>query len=106
MDVRQAEIDRRMENRGAHLAVQPMLLAERDRKYLKFLRVQRDAEVELMADVKDWEVGTYYGEKVYKTVPDELYVNYDLKIRAQDFTNLVKFTALASLSLQSCHSIC
>lgn len=42
--------------RSARLAVYPMLLAERDREYLKQLRKNRDAEAELMKDVPGWEV--------------------------------------------------
>ena len=30
------------------------------------LRMIRDAEEKLMADVEGWEVGTFYGHKVYK----------------------------------------
>ena len=42
------------------------MLAERDREFLKQLRRNRDAEEKLMADVEGWEVGTFYGHKVYK----------------------------------------
>ena len=49
-----------------------MLMAERDRAYIKELKRRRDAEIDLMADVPGWECGTYYGIPVYKTVPDEM----------------------------------
>merc|ERR1711997_190414 len=62
----------RVENRGMQLALQPMLMAERDRAYMKELKRRRDAEIELMEDVPGWECGTYYGIPVYKTVPDEM----------------------------------
>ena len=52
--------------RSASLALEPLMLAERDREYLKQLRRNRDAEEKLMADVEGWEVGTFYGHKVYK----------------------------------------
>lgn len=42
--------------RSAKMAIYPMLLAERDREYLKQLRRNRDAEAELMRDVPGWEV--------------------------------------------------
>ena len=42
------------------------MLAERDREFLKQLRKNRDAEEKLMKDVEGWEVGTFYGHKVYK----------------------------------------
>ena len=55
-----------IEMRSASLALEPLMLAERDREYLKQLRRNRDAEEKLMADVEGWEVGTFYGHKVYK----------------------------------------
>ena len=45
-------------------------MAERDREYLRQLRKNRDYEAELMKDVPGWEVGTWFGQKVYKTTPD------------------------------------
>lgn len=45
-----------IELRSSKMAIYPMLLAERDREYLKQLRRNRDAERELMKDVKGWEV--------------------------------------------------
>ncbi|XP_063539904.1 NADH dehydrogenase [ubiquinone] 1 alpha subcomplex subunit 13 [Cydia strobilella] len=63
-----------IEMRSAKMAIYPMLLAERDREYLKQLRRNRDAEAELMKDVPGWEVGTYYGEKVYKLLPPDTLV--------------------------------
>ncbi|XP_045775843.1 NADH dehydrogenase [ubiquinone] 1 alpha subcomplex subunit 13 [Maniola jurtina] len=63
-----------IEMRSAKMAIYPMLLAERDREYLKQLRRNRDAEAELMRDVPGWEVGTYYGERVYKLVPPDTLV--------------------------------
>ena len=52
--------------KSASLAIEPLMLAERDREFLKQLRRNRDAEEKLMADVEGWEVGTFYGHKVYK----------------------------------------
>ncbi|CAK1581211.1 unnamed protein product [Parnassius mnemosyne] len=63
-----------IEMRSAKMAIYPMLLAERDREYLKQLRRNRDAEAELMRDVPGWEVGTYYGERIYKLVPPDALV--------------------------------
>lgn len=51
-----------LEVRGASLAVYPMLLAERDRAFLKQLRINREEERELMKNVPGWKVGTLYGE--------------------------------------------
>ena len=55
-----------IEMKSASLAITPLMLAERDREYLKQLRKNRDAEEKLMSDVEGWEVGTFYGHKVYK----------------------------------------
>merc|ERR1712080_818198 len=54
------------EMRSADLALTPLMLAERDREYLKQLRRNREAEDKLMADVEGWGTGTWYGHKVYK----------------------------------------
>lgn len=40
---------------GRH-AILPLLMAERDREYLKQLRVNRDEESSLMANVEGWTV--------------------------------------------------
>merc|ERR1711936_653337 len=61
-----------VEMKSASLAITPLMLAERDREYLKQLRKNRDAEEKLMSDVEGWEVGTFYGHKVYKTLGDQL----------------------------------
>lgn len=45
-----------IELRSSKMAIYPMLLAERDREYLKQLRRNRDAEAELMKNVPGWEV--------------------------------------------------
>ncbi|KAK4881717.1 hypothetical protein RN001_005036 [Aquatica leii] len=60
-----------LERRSAELALYPLLLAERDRAYLKQLRRNRDAERELMKNVEGWKVGTYYGEPIYRTLPKD-----------------------------------
>jgi len=66
----------RVEERSVELALQPLLLAERDRGLIKFLKKQRDQEEDLFSDVPDWEVGTFYGTPVYKTVPDSLLIHH------------------------------
>lgn len=52
-----------IEMRSSKMAIYPMLLAERDREYLKQLRRNRDAEAELMRDVPGWEVIQFYCHK-------------------------------------------
>lgn len=62
------EIERdRIEMRSGKHAILPLLVAERDREYLKQLRRNRDEEATLMANVPGWKVGTWYGEPIYKT---------------------------------------
>ncbi|CAG7719131.1 unnamed protein product [Allacma fusca] len=60
----------KVEARSGNMATIPMLQAEKDRAYLKVIRKNRDLETELMKDVPGWEVGTYYGDKIYWTRPD------------------------------------
>ncbi|CAG0883945.1 unnamed protein product [Cyprideis torosa] len=61
-----------IEQRSMRLAIEPLLLAERDRMYLNQIRKNRDVEEELMKDYPGgWEVGTWKGEPVYKTVPED-----------------------------------
>ena len=72
------------EYRSATLALTPLMLAERDREYLKQCRRfnissrnemiiiillktrNRDAEAKLMGNEEGWEVGTWYGHPIYK----------------------------------------
>lgn len=56
------------------MAIYPILQAERDRELLKQLRRNRDEEAKLMANVEGWQVGTWYGEKIYNTIPDNTFV--------------------------------
>lgn len=61
--------------KSASMAIYPMLLAERDRAYLKQIRRNRDEEKELMKNVEGWKTGTWYGEPLYKTVPQDQWVD-------------------------------
>lgn len=62
---------RELEMKCANLAIYPMLLAERDRAFLKQLRKNRDEEDDLMKNVEGWKTGTWYGEPIYKTLPPD-----------------------------------
>ncbi|GLG95605.1 NADH dehydrogenase (Ubiquinone) 1 alpha subcomplex subunit 13 [Gryllus bimaculatus] len=64
-----------IEARSAKIAIYPLLLAERDREFLKQLRRNRDEEEKLMANVDGWEVGTYKGEPIYKTIPKDKFID-------------------------------
>lgn len=46
-----------IEMRSAENVMFPVLIAERDREFLKQLRRNRDEEAKLMANVPGWEVG-------------------------------------------------
>lgn len=68
----QKEITRdEIEMRSCRNVMMPVLIAERDREYLKQLRRNRDEEEKLMANVPGWVVGTWYGEPIYKTRPKD-----------------------------------
>lgn len=43
------------------------------------MRRNRDEEAKLMANVPGWEVGTWYGEPVYKTLPPDALVTPHIK---------------------------
>ena len=64
-----------IEMRSAKMAIYPMLLAERDREYLKQLRRNRDAEAELMRDVPGWEVCQYKNCKIIYLINIYLFYN-------------------------------
>lgn len=64
-----------VEMRSARLALQPLLFAERDREYLKQLRRNRADEESLMANVEGWKTGTLYGEPIFKTIPEDQFVD-------------------------------
>lgn len=44
-------------------------------RFLRQLRHNRNVERDLMKNVPDWEVGTLWGGKVFKTIPDNALPN-------------------------------
>jgi NADH dehydrogenase (ubiquinone) 1 alpha subcomplex subunit 13 len=56
-----------MEMDESRSCIEPVLLAEQDRIVLRQYRANRDEETKLMSDVPDWKVGTWFGEKVFKS---------------------------------------
>lgn len=68
-----------VEMRSSRHAIMPLLFAERDRAYLKQLKLNRAEEEDLMKNVPGWEVGTWYGEKIYNTVPEDTLINPNFK---------------------------
>ncbi|CAH0390962.1 unnamed protein product [Bemisia tabaci] len=67
-----------VEQRSVLIALEPMLLAERDRAFLKQLRKNRDEENELMKNVPNWKTGHYYNQPLYITVPKDTLLNVPL----------------------------
>jgi len=75
-----------LEAQSGQNAIQPFLLAERDRQLMRQMRKNRDAEADLMKNVEGWEVGTLFGTPVFNTVgenewigvtPESYYVHAD-----------------------------
>lgn len=62
----------RMEQLEHFIAVQPFMYAEQERKFLRHLRNSREDERELMKDHPGWQVGTLYGERIFKTLPKDV----------------------------------
>ncbi|KAK2583373.1 hypothetical protein KPH14_009364 [Odynerus spinipes] len=66
-----------LEMRSSRFALKPLLLAERDRAFLKQLKRNREEEKELMKYYPSWKVGTYYGEPIYRSLPEDQLVEPD-----------------------------
>lgn len=66
-----------VEMRSAQFAILPFLIAERDRALLKQVKRNLAEEKELMKDYPGWKVGTYFGEPIYKTVPEDEFIEPD-----------------------------
>lgn len=64
-----------VEMRSCRNVLLPIVMAERDREYLKQIRRNRDEEAKLMANVPGWKVGTWFGEPVYKTIKEDTWVD-------------------------------
>jgi len=81
------------EEMSVRMALEPLLLAERDREYMKQLRKNRDYEAEIMKNVPGWEVGTWFGHPVYKTDPEDAFE--DGKVNDLDFYMFCKQREIA-----------
>jgi len=56
---------------GDHMiAVEPLVLAEKDRAFLRQLRHNRNIERNLMQKVRDWKVGTLWGKPIFNNLPN------------------------------------
>jgi len=60
------------------VAVEPLMLAERDRAFLRQLRHNRNIERNLMQNVPDWQVGTLWGKPIFKNVSEEALPNVSM----------------------------
>jgi len=89
-----------IEIRSAENCIYPLLVAERDREFLKQLRRNRDEEERLMKNVKGWEVGTWYGEPIFKTISDDILINPTFK-EFYVHTDYKSFAKRANLKLWS-----
>lgn len=66
------EVERQqIEMRSGRHALLPLLMAERDREFLKQTARNREEEAQLMKNVPGWVVGTWYGEPIFKTLPKD-----------------------------------
>ncbi|CAK9820153.1 NADH dehydrogenase [ubiquinone] 1 alpha subcomplex subunit 13 [Anthophora quadrimaculata] len=61
-------------DKSAELAAFPIVYAENDRAMLKYLKQLHQLEEDIMKDFPLWETGTFLGEPVYKTLPEDTYV--------------------------------
>ncbi|KOC60306.1 hypothetical protein WH47_08678, partial [Habropoda laboriosa] len=61
-------------NRGNELIIRTLIHAENDRNILRFLKEVRTLEEDVMKDFPYWETGTYLGEPIFKTLPEDTYV--------------------------------
>lgn len=60
-----------METRSCNSITQPFFRAERQRAKLLRVHENREIEAELMKNVPGWEVGTWFGEPIYKTIDED-----------------------------------
>jgi len=67
-----------VEKNSARLACLPLLCAEKDRAHLLQIRKNRDNEEKIMENIPGWEVGKWRGEKVFKTLGEEEWVDQTL----------------------------
>ncbi|CAK9827554.1 NADH dehydrogenase [ubiquinone] 1 alpha subcomplex subunit 13 [Anthophora retusa] len=60
--------------KSAELAAFPIVYAENDRALLKHLKRLHQLEEEVMSDFPLWETTTFLGEPLFKTLPEDTYV--------------------------------
>ena len=78
-----------IEMRSAQNAIFPLLIAERDREYLKQLRRNRDEEAKLMANVPGWEVNISVFNSAKNSLPFLFFLGWHL-LRWTRFQNIAQ----------------
>uniref|UniRef100_A0A914I9R6 NADH dehydrogenase [ubiquinone] 1 alpha subcomplex subunit 13 n=1 Tax=Globodera rostochiensis TaxID=31243 RepID=A0A914I9R6_GLORO len=63
-------------------ALEPFMMAERDRQVLRIMKRNRELEEEVMKDEPGWKTGTWYGEPIYFTLGDNWIEPLPLEINA------------------------
>jgi len=94
LDKRMKRFSAKFEDVDCQSAMEPFLTAERDRSWLRVLKKNRDLENQVMANVKGWQTGTWYGEPVFFTLGDkwwdpiayEVFAHSDNHTRTRDLT--------------------
>lgn len=61
----------KLEEKSVELGLEPLFLAEKDRAYLLQIRRNREAEAEFTRDWPNWEVGRWFRQPLYYTVPED-----------------------------------
>lgn len=78
-------VDRRIqglnniEDIDGKVACEPLLLAERDRLMLRHCLIQRAEEERIMKDVPGWQLGKFFDEPIYYTVPKDMWIEPDVR---------------------------
>ncbi|XP_055342825.1 NADH dehydrogenase [ubiquinone] 1 alpha subcomplex subunit 13-like [Paramacrobiotus metropolitanus] len=80
----------KLEMNDRKLALEPLLAAEIDRLYLKGVRRQVEEEYRIMKDVPEWEIGKWYHEPVYFTLPPGHWIDL-MTIEYWNHTNYLDF---------------
>ncbi|KAL3098912.1 hypothetical protein niasHT_024667 [Heterodera trifolii] len=81
-------------------ALEPFMMAERDRSVLRIMKRNRELENEVMKDVPGWKTGTWYGEPVYFTLgnkwiePISMEVNAHLSFNDSPFNHYYRLLTL------------
>eukprot|EP00094_Tigriopus_californicus_P006109 TCALIF_05883-PA protein Name:"Similar to NDUFA13 NADH dehydrogenase [ubiquinone] 1 alpha subcomplex subunit 13 (Macaca fascicularis)" AED:0.14 eAED:0.14 QI:0/0.66/0.5/1/1/1/4/309/146 len=62
---------KKLEETSVELGLEPLMLAEMDRAYLLQMRRNRDVEAEFTRDWPNWEVGRWFQQPLFYTIPED-----------------------------------